>query len=55
MRAWEISKRKTGVKLENYSVSLISAISQERVIANQLVQGGVDSTVFENFIFELLT
>lgn len=55
MRAWDISKRKTGVKLENYSVSLISAISQERVIANQLVQGGVDSSVFENFIWELLT
>jgi len=33
-----------------YSFSLISAISQDEVIANQVIEGGVDSTVFENFI-----
>ncbi len=54
MKAWQISKRKSGVKVENYSVSLISAISQDKVIANQFIQGGVDSSVYENFIYEVL-
>ena len=37
-----------------YSFSLISAISQEEVIANQLIEGGVDASVFENFLYVML-
>ena len=33
---------------------MVSAITQDRVIANQLIEGGVDSSVFENFIYETL-
>jgi predicted TIM-barrel enzyme len=35
-------------------MSLISAISQDRVVANQLIEGGVDGIVFENFIYHTL-
>ena len=42
------------VKREPYSLSLISAISHDQVIANQLIEGGVDSSVFENFIYTML-
>ena len=33
---------------------LLAAISQQEVMAVQLVEGGVDASVFENFIYELL-
>ena len=32
----------------------ISAVSQEGLIANQVVQGKVDAVVFENFIYWML-
>ena len=35
-------------------MSLISAISEDRVIANQIIEGGVDGVLFENFIFHTL-
>lgn len=42
----------TGV--QPYSMSLLAAISQQDVMAIQLIEGGVDASVFENFIYELL-
>jgi hypothetical protein len=35
-------------------MTLISAISEDRIIANQLVEGGVDAMVYENFVYHLL-
>jgi hypothetical protein len=35
-------------------MSLISAISQDRIIANQLVEGAADGMIFENFIYHTL-
>jgi transposase len=35
-------------------MSLLAAISQQEVMAIQLIEGGVDASVFENFIYELL-
>ena len=52
--AEQLAMKKSDVKREQYSVSLISAISQDRVIASQLIQGGVDSTVFESFLQAML-
>ena len=34
---------------------MISAISYDKIIANHIVEGGVDAVVFENFIFHILT
>jgi transposase len=42
------------IKTQHYSFSLISAVSQDAILANQLIEGGVDSSVFENFVFNLL-
>ena len=33
---------------------LLAAISQQEVMAIQLIEGGVDASVFENFIYELV-
>ena len=46
--------RKSTVKRSQYSVSLISAISYDRIIANQLIECGVDSSVFESFLTQML-
>ena len=46
--------RKSTFRKENYSVSLLSAITQDRVVATQLIEGGVDATVFEQFIHNML-
>jgi hypothetical protein len=35
-------------------MSLLAAITQQEVMAIQLIEGGVDTSVFENFIYELL-
>jgi len=35
-------------------MSLISAISHDRIIANQVVEGAVDGLLFENFIYQTL-
>ena len=35
-------------------MTLISAVSQDRVLANQFVEGGVDGSVYENFVYHLL-
>ena len=35
-------------------MTLIAAIAQDHVLANQLVEGGVDASVFENFLHETL-
>ena len=42
--------RKSGLRKENYSVSLIAAMSFNRMIAAQLIEGGVTSYLFESFI-----
>ena len=38
----------------DFQLTMISAISQESVVATQIVKGGVDSIVFENFIYKML-
>ena len=54
MFAEGISKQWFPPRGQPYSVTMISAIAYDEVIANQLVEGGVDSSVFEHFIFRLL-
>jgi hypothetical protein len=39
---------------QNYSVSLIAAVTKDEIVGAQLVEGGVDASVFEHFIQELL-
>jgi transposase len=33
---------------------LIAAISQKKIISSQILEGGVDSVLFENFIYQTL-
>jgi len=53
--AEDLYTRKSGLRKQNYSVSLLAAISPTKVLATQLVEGGVDAAVFENFIQAMLT
>lgn len=46
--------RKNQVKKQQYSVSLIAAVSQKEVLSTQILEGGVDSTIYENFIYQTL-
>ena len=52
--AERMSRAKNPARRQLYSLSLLSAISQERLLANQLIEGGVDATIFENFLYRLL-
>jgi transposase len=35
-------------------MSLVSAVTQERVLANQVIEGNVSGVLFENFIYQVL-
>jgi DDE superfamily endonuclease len=50
----KLERRRGGPRVQQYSMSLLSAISYDEVLGNQLVEGGVDTSVFENFIYRLL-
>ena len=55
MRAWELQRKpREGPAPQNFAMTLISAISEDRVLANQFVEGGVDGSVYENFVYHLL-
>ena len=50
----QLAKRPNPTTSQPYSMSLLAAITQQEVMAIQLIEGGVDASVFENFIYELL-
>ena len=52
--AWKLSIRKDPQPRQQYSMTLISAITQKESLANQFVEGGVSAEVFEKFIYHLL-
>ncbi|CDW90737.1 UNKNOWN [Stylonychia lemnae] len=52
--ARNVSRNKAVTKRQQYSVSLLSAISQQQVHATQIIEGSVDSTLFENFVYQTL-
>ena len=39
-----------GPRPQPYSISFLAAITKEAVVGAQLIEGGVDSSVFENFL-----
>jgi hypothetical protein len=54
MFAMKLEMKKQPFIRQEFQLTLISAMSQDRLIANQVVKGGVDAVVFENFIYEML-
>ena len=55
MKALELSVRKRPEEtIQPFSISMLAALSQEKVLATQLIEGGVDAVHFENFVFKLL-
>lgn len=47
-------QRRGETKFQNFSFSFIAAISQAKVISTQILEGGVSSVVFENFVYHTL-
>jgi len=43
-----------GQRPQAYSLSLLAAISQQAVVGAQVIEGGVDASVFENFLHQVL-
>jgi transposase len=54
MLAKQLARVKYPARQAAYSFTLISAVSKDGVEANQLIEGGVDSSVYEHFIRRLL-
>ena len=40
--------------MQQYSLSLIAAVSQHKVVSYQVIEGGVDAVLFEHFIYRTL-
>ena len=38
---------------QTYTLGLIAAISKEEILATQILEGGVDSVIFDNFLYNL--
>lgn len=49
-----LCRKKERNRRQQFSMSLLSALSQDKVVATQLLEGGVDSTIFENFVYRTL-
>jgi hypothetical protein len=47
-------KADPGQRPQPYSLSLLAAISQQAVVGAQVIEGGVDASVFENFLHQVL-
>ena len=50
-RAMELSNKVPPGKLQTYSVSFMGAISQERVVCTQLIEGSYDSSLYEEVLY----
>lgn len=50
----QLSIRKETEQRKQYSMSFIAAITQHEVLGSQIIEGAFDSTIFEEFIFQIL-
>ena len=51
-KMFQQSRQKLALKRQQFSFSLIAALSQTKVVSLQVIEGGVDSVLFENFLYE---
>lgn len=54
MKSRELSIAKVQNKRQQYSISLLAAMSQSKIVSSQIIEGAVDSVLFENFIYHTL-
>ena len=50
----QLGKKANPQPIQPYSLSLLAGITKVKVMGIQLVEGGVDASVFDNFVYELL-
>lgn len=53
-RSRQLSIAKASVKQQTYSISFVAAMTQDRIISSQIIEGNVDSILFENFLYHTL-
>jgi hypothetical protein len=50
-----LSMKKNVGKKQMYSMSFIAAITQKQLLCSEIVEGGYDSTLFEDMVFRMLS
>ena len=55
MISMKLQQKKVDFYRQDYQLAMISAMSQEKIIANQIVQGPIDAVIFDNFIYDMLS
>ena len=53
-QTFNLLRRKGTDRPQNYSISLLAAVSPEGIVSNQLIEGPVDASLFAKFIHESL-
>lgn len=52
--AEDLSRQHAAAKSNTFRASLLSAVTFDRVVANQLIEGPIDASLFENFLHHTL-
>jgi len=50
-----LSRKRGIVKKQVYSMSFIAAITQDRLLCSEVIEGAYDTTLFEEVLFKMLT
>ncbi len=50
-----MSRKRGIVKKQVYSMSFIAAITQDRLLCSEVIEGAYDATLFEEVLFKMLT
>jgi hypothetical protein len=50
----ELHRNRPNEQVGQYSFSLLAAITQDKVLSMQLLEGGTDAVLFENFLYRTL-
>lgn len=53
-KAKQLSMRKSDVKKQQYSMSLIAAITRDKLLCTQVLEGAFDATLFEEVVYQML-
>lgn len=49
-----MNRRQSTQKTTCYSFSFMAAMTQDRVVSMQVIEGGTDGVIFENFVYRTL-
>jgi hypothetical protein len=50
----DLEDRVVKIKKEDFGMTLIAASTDKAIVSFQLIEGGIDASLFENFIYQML-